>query len=88
MTFSPGSSTIEPGATPATTITLVWDTFSNAANQAGLSRRYGGIHFKSDDLVGRAVGRKVGDLAWLRALALFNGEGSSSVEVARPIRVQ
>jgi len=73
VTFAPGSSAIEPGLTPATSITLVWDTFTDASNQAGISRRYGGIHFKADDLVGRAVGRKVGNQAWLKALTYFNG---------------
>jgi hypothetical protein len=74
VTFPPGSSAIEPGLTPAASITLVWKTFSDASNQAGMSRRYGGIHFKSDDLVGRAVGRKIGNRVWAKALVLFNGE--------------
>ena len=33
---------------------------TDAANQAGISRRYGGIHFKAADLTGRAIGRIVG----------------------------
>ena len=49
VTFAPGSSVIEPGLTPATSIALVWPTFTDASNQAGISRRYGGIHFKADD---------------------------------------
>jgi len=39
------------------TVTLYWATFTDAANQAGISRRYGGIHFELADLVGRATGR-------------------------------
>ena len=73
VTFAPGSSVIEPGLTPATSITLVWPTFRDASNQAGISRRYGGIHFKSDDLTGRAVGRRIGDQAWMKAQTYFNG---------------
>ncbi len=73
VTFAPGSSVTEPGRTPATSLTLAWDTFSDAANQAGVSRRYGGIHFKVDDLVGREVGRMVGRQAWEKALTYFNG---------------
>src|SRR5439155_354847 len=46
VTFSAGSSKVEPGAVPASALTLRWHTFSDAANQAGLSRRYGGIHFE------------------------------------------
>ncbi|MBA2682055.1 MAG: hypothetical protein H0U76_27140 [Ktedonobacteraceae bacterium] len=50
-----GSSLIEPGVVPATDLTLSWPTFSAAAGQAGLSRRYGGIHFQTGDLMGRAL---------------------------------
>ena len=42
-----------------------------AADQAGLSRRYGGIHFGDGDLLGRAMGRRVGTLAWEKAQAYF-----------------
>jgi len=54
VTFPAGSSRIEPGATPAHDLTLTWATFKEAADQAGLSRRYGGIHFEQADLAGRA----------------------------------
>jgi PAP2 superfamily len=73
VTFAPGSSVIEPGITPATSVTLTWATFTAAANEAGLSRRYGGIHFKTADLVGRLTGQLVGDQAWRKAQAYFNG---------------
>jgi hypothetical protein len=59
-----GSSRIEPGLVPAEDLTLHWDTFSAAADEAGLSRRYGGIHFEQGDLVGRAIGRAVGARVW------------------------
>jgi hypothetical protein len=55
-----------PG-TPAKDVTLSWPTFSEAADEAGWSRRYGGIHFQSGDLHGRGVG------AWARALAFITG---------------
>ena len=73
VTFAPGSSTIEPGLTPHNPVTLQWGTFSDAANEAGISRRYGGIHFKAGDLVGRAVGDLVGIQAWAKAQYYFNG---------------
>ncbi len=73
VTFAAGSSTIEPGITPQNPVTLKWKTFTDAANEAGISRRYGGIHFKAGDLVGRAVGDLVGLQAWARAQAYFNG---------------
>jgi hypothetical protein len=73
VTFAPGSSTIESGAVPASTITLSWPTFSAAADQAGMSRRYGGIHFKQGDLDGRRLGREVAHQAWAQALTYING---------------
>jgi hypothetical protein len=69
----PGSSTIEPGTTPAEIITLTWTTFSETADQAGLSRRLGGIHFLADDLVGRQTGRLVAIVVWNKAMTYING---------------
>ena len=73
FTEPPGSSTVEPGVTPAESITLSWATFTEAADQAGISRRYGGIHFKADDLVGRQTGRLVADVVWNKAMNYING---------------
>lgn len=73
VTLAVGSSRVEPGATPATPITLSWLTFSDAADQAGISRRYGGIHFEDGDLTGRAIGRLVGAQVWDLAQAYING---------------
>jgi len=70
-TIGMGTSKIEPRITPAQDLTLSWATFSEAADQAGMSRRYGGIHFETGDLQGRAIGRKVGGLAWTRATSYF-----------------
>src|SRR5207253_9485515 len=49
VTFSSGSSRVEPGVVPTHDLTLSWSTFSEAADQAGISRRYGGIHFEQGD---------------------------------------
>jgi hypothetical protein len=68
-----GSSGVEPGVVPASDITLEWPTFSDAANQAGLSRRYGGIHFVHGDFKGRILGRKVAAKAWAKAEMYFEG---------------
>jgi hypothetical protein len=73
VTFPIGSSKIEPGLTPSHPVTLSWRTFSDAANQAGISRRYGGIHFKAGDLMGRAIGLIVGYRAFIKAENLWNG---------------
>jgi hypothetical protein len=68
-----GSSRVEPGAVPATDIVFRWQTFSEAADQAGMSRRYGGIHFREGDLQSRAMGRRIGAQAWTKAQAFFAG---------------
>jgi PAP2 superfamily len=67
-----GFSAIEPGV-PATDITLSWPTFSAAADEAGISRLYGGIHFRLGDLEGRKLGRKVGAQAYNLSVAYANG---------------
>jgi hypothetical protein len=79
VTIPAGSSQVEPRTTPAADVTLHWPTFSDAADQAGRSRRYGGIHFRDGDLVGRALGRMVGLRAWLAADALASGGARSRV---------
>ena len=60
--------------TPAKDVTLKWPTFTDAADQAGISRRFGGIHFEQGDLDGRETGRLVARLCWDRAQALFEGD--------------
>jgi hypothetical protein len=68
-----GSSFIEPGLTPRKAVTLHWRTLSDAADQAGWSRRFGGIHFRDGDRQGRAMGRQVGRLVWARSQLLWGG---------------
>jgi len=60
-----GSHVIENS--PAQPVTLRWQTFRDAADEAGLSRRYGGIHFQDGDLRGREMGRQIGQQAFLLA---------------------
>ncbi len=71
-------STIEPGGLkfedgPATAIRLQWATFADAADQAGRSRLWGGIHIEADDLAGRRAGSACGQAAWARAVEIFSG---------------
>lgn len=68
-----GESFVEPGLVPATDLTLSWSTFSEAADQAGISRRHGGIHFNEGDLEGRRIGRLVGKQAWAKSKQYFDG---------------
>jgi hypothetical protein len=82
VTVAAGSSRVEPGSTPGAAVTLHWPTFSEAADQAGRSRRYGGIHFRDGDLAGRALGRMVGLRAWLTASALVGIRARARSSVA------
>jgi hypothetical protein len=67
--FEPGWLRFEAG--PERAVTLQWATYFDAADQAGLSRLYGGIHISADDLAGRDMGAACGRAAWQRALAHF-----------------
>jgi hypothetical protein len=64
FTALPGSSLIEPGSTPLGPITLSWNTFYDAAAEAGVSRRYGGIHFLEADVRSREMGIQVAAAVW------------------------
>ena len=79
VTLAAGSSKIEPGVTPAKPVVLKWDTFTEAAEEAGMSRRYGGIHFAAADLAGRKLGRVVAERAWQKARGYFEGTASPSL---------
>ena len=68
-----GSSRVEPEAVPLHDVTLSWATFSDAAKQAGISRRYGGIHFEQGDLDARATGRIAARMVWEKARAYWEG---------------
>ncbi|MEL7498978.1 MAG: DUF6851 domain-containing protein [Planctomycetota bacterium] len=74
VTFEPGSSRFEPGSTPTSTVTLAWETYTAAADEAGLSRLFGGIHFDDGDLNGRTLGTQVGAAVWEQANRFINGE--------------
>jgi hypothetical protein len=68
-----GSSRIEPGAVPSNDVMLSWATFSDAAKQAGLSRRYGGIHFEQGDLDAQATGQIAAREVWEKARVYWAG---------------
>jgi hypothetical protein len=57
---------------PAQPVTLSWATFTEAADQAGISRRYGGIHFVAGDLEARKCGRLVGEAVWNMAMSYIH----------------
>jgi hypothetical protein len=58
-------------------VTLQWATYRDAADQAGISRLYGGIHVRADDFAGRVMGAEIGQAAWERAQTYY-GESAGS----------
>lgn len=73
VTFPAYSSVIEPDCTPAVALTLSWKTLREAAEQAGMSRRYAGIHFADGDMQGRNLGQSVASLVWHKVTHYFQG---------------
>ena len=78
-----GSSRAEPGLVPAADLTLSWATFSVCADAAGMSRRYGGIHFQLGDLTGRSLGRVVGAQAWAKVQTFVDGTAAVPLDLAK-----
>jgi hypothetical protein len=68
--------TFEKG--PSEEIRLQWATYFDAADQAGQSRLYGGIHVAPDDFGGRVSGAQVGQLAFAKAATYFDGTGAQA----------
>ncbi len=74
---------------PSQNMQLQWATYYDAADDAGISRIYGGIHISSDDLTGRRNGEVVGKLVWAKSQKYFQGritcpadfDGSGSLSV-------
>jgi hypothetical protein len=71
--FDPNGFDGQPGTT-GTAITLSWDYLNGAAEQAGLSRLYGGIHFNYGNWQGQILGTRAGTNASLKAFSLFGDE--------------
>ncbi|MBI3870649.1 MAG: vanadium-dependent haloperoxidase [Verrucomicrobia bacterium] len=63
--------TFEKG--PEADVELQWATYYDAADQAGISRIFGGIHVSKDDFFGRKAGSQCGKGAWKLARQYFDG---------------
>ena len=61
-------------AGPSTDVTLQWATYYDAADQAGQSRLFGGIHVQADDFTGRMLGSTCGKDAWALAQRYYAGK--------------
>jgi hypothetical protein len=58
---------------PSQPLTLQWATYYDAADQAGISRIWGGIHPPIDNLAGRQAGAQLGTNVWAVARQYFDG---------------
>lgn len=61
-------------------VVLQWATLTEAANEAGISRIYGGIHIQDGDLNGRIIGADVADLGENRWTSLFTRGGDDDIQ--------
>ncbi|MEM8679779.1 MAG: hypothetical protein AAGF97_10545, partial [Planctomycetota bacterium] len=60
---------------PSQELTLQWATYYDAADEAGISRLWGGIHIPDDDFAGRIMGSVIGLDAYAHALTFFLPDG-------------
>jgi hypothetical protein len=58
---------------PSVPMTLQWASYYDAADEAGISRIWGGIHPPIDNLIGRRVGAQVGKAVWALARRYWDG---------------
>lgn len=58
---------------PSVDVTLQWASYYDAADEAGISRLYGGIHVPVDDGPGRIIGSRCGLAAWSLASKYYDG---------------
>jgi hypothetical protein len=77
-TIAKGTSFVEPATgtqpgVPAADVTISWQTFEDAAREAGMSRRYGGIHWQFGDIEAFENGKKTGEGAFSLAKKLWEG---------------
>lgn len=77
----PANSSLVHERGPSQTVQLQWATYFDAADQAGLSRLWGGIHPPADDFAGRRAGSIAGKAAWELARRYWDGS-VSKVELA------
>jgi hypothetical protein len=68
---------------PTGPVDLEWATYFDAADQAGQSRLFGGIHIQADDFTGRRLGSACGLAAWHLAQEYFAGTPSAGEAACR-----
>jgi hypothetical protein len=65
---------------PSSTVQIQWATYYDAADLAGISRLWGGIHVSADDFEGRKIGSQCGLKAWALAKRYYDGTILQAIE--------
>ena len=73
ITYPAGTSRIEPGVTPASDMTLTFETWTEFADDCGESRHWGGVHFVPAVEASAAYCSVFGDMAYEYYLTLMDG---------------
>ncbi len=72
---------------PSEPVTLQWASYYDAADEAGISRLWGGIHVPADDFAGRMMGAAIGEDAFEFAEGLFVREDLTWCNIVNPMDV-
>ena len=67
-------------------VTLFYPTFASAADAAGMSRIWAGVHWPADNERGLELGRKVGENVWRRAQQFMLGTASPAAAAFAALR--
>ena len=74
--YPAGSSRIEPGFTPSVDTTLVFDTWTDFANDCGQSRVWAGVHFQAAIDESKAICPVFGEMAYSYMQKLIDGSAA------------
>lgn len=72
VTDFPNTGPRTTGYVPARDVVLCWETWEEAAVEAGISRLMGGIHIIADHIDGERMGLEIGDMVFEKASRLWN----------------
>ena len=77
--LAPAHDFLEFESGPTQDILLQWATYQDAADEAGVSRLWGGIHVRADDFDGRIMGQRIGQDAYDLAESYWNGSAAAPI---------
>lgn len=78
VTIRKDASRFEKG-TPHDEVTLSWDTFTQTAQESGMSRLFGNIHFMDGNTEGLALGHQIGANAFDLAQSYWTGQADDMI---------